>query len=181
MTSAAARRRKRKKKAASPSRTEGNVLLRQWCAPLTGFVLSVGSGDDRDREGGRYRDYFTSAAGYFTSDVRPGCDFELDVRDLSGVVETYEAVFAHSVFEHVDDVFAAARECARIVRPGGVLILGVPFRYRIHRAPLDFWRFTEFGVRYLLTRNGLAVEEIVGVDGPAKHPAFYWARARKPQ
>jgi len=170
----------RRPKAPSASRVEGNALLREWCARVTGFVLSVGSGDDSDRAGRRYRDYFTAATDYATSDVRPGCDFLLDVRDLSGVIEKYDAVFAHSVFEHVDDVFRAGVECARVLRPGGLLLIGVPFRYRIHRAPLDFWRFTEFGLRYLLARSGFAVEALVGVDGPAKHPAFYWARARKP-
>jgi len=163
------------------SRIRGNALLRSWCLLVTGNVLSVGSGNDRDREGRRYRDYFVAASSYTTSDVRPGCDLVIDARNMEAIAAgAYDAIFCHSVLEHVDEPWSALREMARVLAPGGPLILGVPFQYRIHSVP-DFWRFTEFGVRHMLTAvAGLTVEEIVGVDGAPNHAAVYWARARKP-
>lgn len=176
------RKRRRAKRPPSVSRTEGNVLLRVWCDLVTGSVLSVGSGEDKDKEGGRYRSYFANASSYTTSDIVPGSDLTLDIRKMPEVrAGAYGAVFCHSVLEHVDEPWAALREISRILAPGGVLILGVPFQYGIHRAPHDYWRFTEYGVRYMLsTVAELQVDDVVGVDGPPGLAAVYWSRARKP-
>ena len=40
---------------------------------------------------------------------------------------------------------------------GGTFLVGVPFAQPIHRAPQDFWRFTEYGIRYLL--RAFAIEQ----------------------
>lgn len=163
------------------SRAEGNAILRDWCGQVVGRVLSVGSGADIDREGGHYRDYFRLATTYETSDVKPGCGLVIDVQAMAGVRDqAYDAIFCHSVLEHVPDPWSAVREMTRALAPGGLLLLGVPFNYKIHRAPTDYWRFTEYGVRLLLEHGGLSVVHLVGVDGPSNHAALYWAFARKP-
>lgn len=166
---------------ATTSRVAGNAVLRGWCPLVKGRVLSVGSGADRDKEGKRYRDYFSAASSYETSDVGTGCDLVLDVQAMPTVADgAYDGVFCHSVLEHVTDPCGAVRECARILSTGGVFILAVPFNYQIHRAPQDYWRFTEHGLRMMLGWASLEVKELLGVDGDPKHPAMYIARARKP-
>lgn len=168
----------------SRARLESNALLRSWCADLPGDVLSLGSDSDRDGEGHPYREYFPQATSYTTSDygdAAEGCDRQLDVRAMPEVPDdAYDVLFCSGVLEHVDDLAAALRELWRVLRPGGVLLLGVPFRQPIHRAPHDFWRFTTHGVQHLLA--GYIVDAVVGIDereGLA-FPAAYWAKARKP-
>jgi hypothetical protein len=168
----------------SAARLASNALLRGWGSALTGAVLSIGSGTDHDGEGGRYRDYFPKATSYTTSEVgaeAAGCDLALDIRAMPTVAdESYDVVFCSGVLEHVDDVWAARRELWRILRPGGTLLLGVPFRQAIHRAPYDFWRFTEHGLRYLLAAYTLEALVPVDVRDQPSFPATYWVRARKP-
>ena len=154
------------------------MLLRAWCAGLTGDVLSIGSADDRAGNGQSYRDYFKAASSYTTSEVDPGCDLVLDVRDMPSVPDaSYDVVFCSGVLEHVDDCHAAVRECHRVLKPGGVFLVGIPFQQRIHRAPQDFWRFTEYGVRYLLRSFQIDALEAIGDD--PKFPWAYWVRAIK--
>jgi SAM-dependent methyltransferase len=161
----------------SPERVESNALLREWCADVTGAVLSVGSGGDIDKEGRRYRDYFTKAVTYVTSDIVPGCDVNLDLRRVPlSFTSTFDAIFCSGVLEHVDDVEAAIDGCWRILRPNGVLLVGVPFKQPIHRAPGDFWRFTEFGTRYLL--RAFEVQGLKPIGDPT-FPFAYWAKAQK--
>jgi SAM-dependent methyltransferase len=164
----------------SPERRESNALLRQWCAGVTGDVLSIGSGGDIDKEGATYRQYFASASKYVTSDIDPamGCDLVLDARAMASVwSDSFHAVFVSGVLEHVDDVRAAVDEIHRILRPRGLFIVGVPFKQPIHRAPGDYGRFTEYGLRVLL--KAFADVDIEPI-GDRAFPFGYWARVRKP-
>lgn len=166
----------------SRARTLSDAVLARWAPAITGDVLSVGAAADRDGAGRRYRDYFRAARSYTTSEVAPtaGCDLVLDVRAMPSVPDgSYDAVFCGGVLEHVDDCHAAVRECARILRPGGIFLVGVPFAQRLHRAPQDFWRFTRHGVEYLLRAFDIEAIEAIGPD--PRFPWTYWVRARKPE
>lgn len=163
----------------SPGRAESNALLREWCPEITGVVLSLGSSSDSDGDGRSYRDYFTKATRYYTSEPEPDdrCDLVVDIRDLSSLTIRVDALFCSGVLEHVDDVFRAVEQCFSVLNTGGVLLAGVPFWQPIHRAPQDFWRFTEFGVRYLL--RAFQVLELRAIGDP-KQPSAYWVKAVKP-
>jgi SAM-dependent methyltransferase len=67
--------------------------------------------------------------------------------------------------EHVADPFAAVREMARLLRPGGKIYLQVPFVIGYHPGPEDYWRFSRAGLDVLLLRAGIpgaAIEIAVG-------------------
>lgn len=164
----------------SRARTQSDAVIAPWCLKVTGDVLSIGSQSDRDGAGKQYRLYFARARSYTTSEVAPGLgtDLVLDVRAMPSVADaSYDAIFCSGVLEHVDDCHAAVRECARILRPGGLFLVGVPFQQRLHRAPQDFWRFTEHGVRYLL--RAFTIEALAAIGDDPKFPWTYWVAARK--
>jgi SAM-dependent methyltransferase len=163
----------------SPERAESNRLLRVWARTVAGDVLSIGSAKDSDGAGMTYRRYFSAARSYVTSEptANPWCDRVLDVRSMPSVLDgSFDAVFLSGVLEHVDDCHGALLECHRVLRSDGLLLLGVPFNQPLHRAPQDFWRFTEFGIRYLL--RSFVIEDLVVIGDPV-FPVTYWARARK--
>lgn len=164
----------------SKGRLESNQWLRTATRGVTGDVLSVGSRDDRDGEGGSYRDYFTSASSYTTSDVAGDVDLRLDARKMPGVPDgRYNGIFCSGVLEHVDDFHTALSEITRILASGGTLLLGLPFRQAIHDGPLDFWRFTKFAIGYML-KDRYHVCEIREIDVEANNfPAAYWVKAVK--
>lgn len=165
---------------ASKARSMSDALLKQWCPAITGAVLSIGSQDDRDGAGHRYREYFRAAASYTTSEIapRPGCDLVLDVRAMPSIAAaSYDCVFCSGVLEHVDDCHAAVAEIYRILKPGGLFLVGVPFAQRLHCLPHDYWRFTLHGVRFLL--RAFDIEAIVPLGEDPKFPWTYWARVRK--
>jgi len=168
---------------ASVARMESNRWLAAQAATVEGRVLSIGSMDDRDGEGRHYRDYFAGATSYTTSEhiPYPGCEIVIDVRGMPQIADaSFDCVFCSGVLEHVDDYEAGMREIARIIRPGGSLLLGLPFRQALHLKPTDYWRFTEFGIRVLLERHGYRVDELVPIDTSVPDfPAAYWARATK--
>lgn len=51
-------------------------------------------------------------------------------------------------------------EAKRWLRPGGRLILTVPFAARWHDVPFDYWKFTPSGLKYLLDKSGFTEVEV---------------------
>jgi Methyltransferase domain len=164
----------------SRGRIESNAWLRQAAAGISGDVLSIGSRDDRDGEGGFYRNYFSSAKSYTTSDIGGAVDLCLDVRRMETIVDgRYACVFCSGVLEHVDDFRAGLEELTRILAKGGTLLLGLPFRQAIHDAPCDFWRFTKYAIDYML-KDRYKIFEIKEIDADESNfPVAYWVKAEK--
>lgn len=69
----------------------------------------------------------------------------------------FDVVLCSQVLEHVFTPEVFLREIRRVLRPGGTLILTVPFAWDEHEQPRDFARYSSFGLSALLERNGFAV------------------------
>jgi SAM-dependent methyltransferase len=78
--------------------------------------------------------------------------------------------------EHLPDPCRAVTEAHRVLRDDGVMALSVPFNYRLHGFPSDYWRFTASGVHALLSSFG---DKIVIAIGPRMKPAFIFGIAAK--
>ena len=83
-----------------------------------------------------------------------------DGRRLPFADGSFETVLATEVLEHVLAPADVLREMARVLKPGGRLLLTVPFVVPLHEMPSDYYRFTPFSLRRLVEDAGLAVERI---------------------
>ena len=52
--------------------------------------------------------------------------------------------------EHVSDPFDVVNEIFRVLKPGGKGYFVIPFSYKNHGAPFDFYRYTKSGLHALL-------------------------------
>ncbi len=68
---------------------------------------------------------------------------------------TFDTILCTEVLEHTQSPFQVMHELARLLVPGGHLILSVPFIYPIHEAPFDHWRFTAHGLVRMCEDVGL--------------------------
>jgi len=55
---------------------------------------------------------------------------------------SYDVVMSHDVFEHIDKPWLAASEIQRILKPGGMSYTQTLFSWKLHKVPVDYWRFT---------------------------------------
>lgn len=61
----------------------------------------------------------------------------------------FDAVISLDVLEHVNDPFLSAREIARVLKPGGVLYVDIPFLQHEHGYPHHYFNMTRMGVARL--------------------------------
>ena len=72
---------------------------------------------------------------------------------------SYDVVICNAVLEHVENPNDVIAEFHRVLRPGGVLYLVVPFIQPEHLDPTDFQRYTSDGLQTLVRHHGFAVRE----------------------
>ncbi len=151
-------------------------LARYWSnrelakiAPLfRGDVVNVSAGENKDKQGGTYDQYFSHARSFHITNYGPGSfrgyegrenehllDLEADLPlELEG---RFDVVMNHTVLEHVFDVHKAFSNLCAMSRD--VVIIVVPFTQLQHDADDfgDFWRFCPSGMRRLFKANGFDV------------------------
>jgi SAM-dependent methyltransferase len=66
----------------------------------------------------------------------------------------FDACLNIVTLEHVREPASVLAEIARTLKPGGRLLLIVPHEWEVHQAPHDYFRYTRYGVRYLLEQAG---------------------------
>jgi len=111
-------------------------------------ILDIGAGEIPFEK-------FYSGLNVDTCDVQQNSKGTINhIIDASGRLpfadEEYEAIFLFDVLEHVKYDHVFIRECYRILKSGGRLVVNVPFMYRFHECPHDYRRYTPSGIMYLL-------------------------------
>lgn len=80
----------------------------------------------------------------------------------------FDVVICSEVLEHTRDPRVVLAEVSRVLRPGGRLLIAVPFLYQIHASPHDFGRYTDFFWRSALENSGFTVERL-------EKQGLYWS------
>lgn len=138
---------------------EERRALRAAFESFSGLVVDIGCADRRAAaylpDGCRYLgvDYPGTAVPLYGT--RP--DVFADARRLPFGDGVVDGIILKDVLEHIDGPCAALRECARIARPGAVLVVWMPFMYPVHDAPHDYQRFTQYGLTAYLGESGFQV------------------------
>jgi SAM-dependent methyltransferase len=113
-----------------------DLFLARHGAGRTGLVVELGG--ERDYDLGRH---FPDADRHLVTNLVGRPDLRLDLTALGLADGSVDTALCVSVLEHVDDLPAALTELRRIMAPGGVLLLTVPFLYPVHDTH-DVWRVT---------------------------------------
>jgi len=94
---------------------------------------------------------------------------------------TVDCALCTEVLEHCPDPLAVLREVQRVLKPGGILLLTVPFLWPLHEVPHDWCRYTPFALRHLLEAAGFHVRDLRplgGYDRSLAQMLALWVRRR---
>ena len=126
-----------------------------------GWLLDLGCGPQP------YRDIFNHVDFFIGLDLPPNskADVHGDAMALPIHNGVFHTVLCNQVLEHVAEPSKLMAEVARVLRPGGTVLLSTPQTWGLHLEPHDFYRYTEYGLRYLAEKSGLEVLEVIPTCG----------------
>jgi SAM-dependent methyltransferase len=110
---------------------------------------------------------------YFAADLAIG-DRAWDYSRLDALADLTRLPFASGCFdaaihivtlEHVREPGSVLSEISRTLAPHGALLVVAPHEWEVHQAHNDYYRYTRYGLAYLLERAGLVDIEIRPVGG----------------
>lgn len=125
------------------------------------IVLDAGAGECR------YKTFF-KAHNYIAVDTAYGdatwdysnIDIVSSLDNLPLEDNAIDAVICTQVLEHVNEPQQVLNELYRVLKHGGALYLSAPQGWGVHQAPHDYFRFTNYGLQYLLEKSGFNISYI---------------------
>lgn len=91
------------------------------------------------------------------------------IADLNQPIEisdnVADTVISISVLEHLREPKNMISEAFRILKNNGYFILQVPWQWRVHEEPYDFYRFTPYGLKYLVESAGFSIIQFKAQTG----------------
>lgn len=133
--------------------------IREAAPRLSGRLLDVGCGTKPYRALFAVQEYVGLDIQSEATRRRANADMFYDGKAFPAADASFDAVLCNQVLEHVFTPDAFVAEIARVLKPGGLLLLTVPFVWDEHEQPVDYARYTSFGLAHLLQRHGFAIVE----------------------
>lgn len=139
-------------------------------------VLDAGAGELKNRKYCSHLDYisqdFCEYSGAMDESLNVGLDdsgwdtskidLVSDIASIPADDQSFDAILCSEVFEHVPDPTRALDEFARLLKPGGTLILTAPFASMVHMAPYHYCTgFSRFWYEHHLPIRGFEIVELV--------------------
>jgi len=134
--------------------------------PAGARVLDAGAGE------GQYARYFAGRR-YCGVDLAVGdaswnygrLDALADLTALPFRQGTFQAAVHIVTIEHLREPGCALAEMARVLLPGAELLIAAPQEWEVHQAPHDYFRYTRYGLAYLLEKAGFEMCELRASGG----------------
>ncbi|MDA8602532.1 class I SAM-dependent methyltransferase [Gammaproteobacteria bacterium] len=133
---------------------------------LGGRILDVGCGSKP------YRSFF-STSDYVGLDIESDrvrnqrfADYTYDGETFPFENNLFDVVICNQVLEHVFNPDQFLSEIFRVLKPDGKILLTVPFAWDEHEQPIDYARYSSFGMRALLEKNKfkILIQKKIGAD-----------------
>lgn len=140
----------------------GDINQFEWvkrqAGRLRGPILEIGSKKYSAAVSHDYRTLLGHLGRYVGTDLAAGDGVDV-VADLTSDFEAlpealratrFGTILCMSVMEHVRDVYKFAANLRRLLADGGVALVSVPWVWRFHGYPSDYWRFSPEALKFLL-------------------------------
>ncbi|MEH6636965.1 MAG: methyltransferase domain-containing protein [Halioglobus sp.] len=133
--------------------------LAEFAPRISGKVLDIGCGKKPYKS-------------LFSAEKYTGLEIDTPQNRATGIADCYydgnkipfpdasfDNVISNQVFEHVEQPDTYLDESYRVLKPGGLFLITVPFLWDEHEQPHDYNRYTSYGIRVILERHEFEILE----------------------
>jgi len=125
---------------------------------IHGRTLDIGCGAKQ------YEKLFTKTSEYIGIEIetdlqkkREIADYFYDGKKIPFKDESFDSILSFQVLEHIFEPQDFLSEAKRVLKPGGHMLVTVPFMWDEHEKPYDYGRYTSFGLKHLFNKNSFEV------------------------
>jgi SAM-dependent methyltransferase len=132
--------------------------------PAGALVLDAGAGS------GMYKTLFDhtcyESADFMQVDKQYGeITYVCDLASIPVEDERFDFILFNQTMEHLKEPKLVLRELTRVLKSGGRVLYTGPLFYEEHEQPHDYYRYTQFALRYLFGEVGLIIERLEWLEG----------------
>ena len=80
--------------------------------------------------------------------------------------ESIDVILMNNLLEHVYDYSNLLKNCINSLKKGGILLITVPYSSILHQVPIDFFRFSHYGLINLMSEHNMSIIKLEGVYSP---------------
>ena len=126
-------------------------FLRKMLFQPDGVVVNIGAGGLTGCGCRLWQGVSAVGAKVYNLDIdnMPDVNVVADAHSMPFCEASVDSLVCQAVLEHVKDPGEIIKEAHRVLKPGGLLYLEVPFLQGFHADPHDFQRYTLEGLRHL--------------------------------
>lgn len=131
--------------------------IKSFSNNISGKILDVGCGHKP------YQHLFSSSE-YIGLEIdstynreQKKADYFYDGKTFPFEDSSFTAIVCNQVLEHVFEPTNLLNEISRCLKPGGNLLISVPFVWDEHEVPQDYARYSSFGLQYLLEKSDFEI------------------------
>jgi SAM-dependent methyltransferase len=132
--------------------------VKAYASNLDGVILDFGCGQKPYEslfKGSSYIGLDIESSGHPHSNSK--VDVFYDGKKIPFEDEHFDSVFSSETLTHVFNQNEIMLELNRILKPGGMILITVPFSWFENEIPYDNNRFTFYGIKYLLESTGFEI------------------------
>jgi len=141
-------------------------FLQKYSKSLKGHLVDLGCGE------APYKKYFLQFVDKYTGvdwsntlhnskiDIHSDLNVEIDLED-----EVADSIVSISVLEHLLEPQVFLNESFRILKKDGRMLLQVPWQWRLHEIPHDYFRYTPYALKNMFTKAGFNDVKIEATSG----------------
>jgi len=125
---------------------------------IDGRTLDIGCGAKQ------YEKLFKKTSEYIGIEIetdlqkkREIADYFYDGKKIPFKDESFDSILSFQVLEHIFEPQDFLSEAKRVLKPGGYMLITVPFMWDEHEKPYDYGRYTSFGLKHLFNKNSFEV------------------------
>lgn len=132
--------------------------------PHGALILDAGSGD------APYKSLFRHAK-YESADFEKlnkpygKTTYVCDLKSIPVKEGRFDFIIFNQVLEHIPEPKLVLHELNRVLKQGGEMLYTGPLFYEEHEQPYDFYRYTQFGLRYLFNATGFEIVRLDWLEG----------------